>query len=177
MLETLDLDFGASKMPSRIDSWEVNAKPRSLSSLDGPVGTTLRRYRRIAKFELLKFDAMTKRFIWAMDAGGEVKIAVEELAGMPDGSASVGHPRRRNYPIHPAQERKLGHPCLVDGAKARIAGEFFLDESEKGKLVWYVNVKSGRYCRDRRPTKKHQENVLRHFRNMIEVEIQFDSFD
>jgi hypothetical protein len=164
-------------MPSRIDSWEQQAKPRSLSSLDSRVGITLKRYRRIAKSELLKFDAMVKRFIWAMDAGGAVKIAVEELAGMPDGSASVGHPRRRHYPIHPAQERKLGHPCLVNGVEARIAGEFFLDESERGDLVWYVNVKSGRYCRDRRPTKKHQENVLGHFRNMIDAEIQFDSFD
>jgi hypothetical protein len=174
MLEDLDSHFGAAKQPSRIDSWEMDAKPKSLSELDNRTSKALKGYGEIARLDLLKFDAMAKRFIWAIDRDGGVKIAVEELAALPDGGDSVGHPRRRHFPIHPAQERKLGHPCLVDGGVARIAGELFLDVNEGGKLGWYVNVKSGRYCREERPTSAHEGNVLGLFREMIGSNIQFD---
>jgi hypothetical protein len=174
-VEGLDLYFGTAKQPSRIDIWEMGGRPKSLSDLNGTTGNALNRYGNLAQLDLLKFDAMAKRFIWAIDRDGGVKIAVEELAALPDGGDSAGHPRRRHFPIHPAQERKLGHPCLVDGAAVRVAGELFLDINESGKLVWYVNVKSGRYCREERPTSAQEGNVLGLFREMIGNSIQFDS--
>jgi hypothetical protein len=176
-LEDLDSYFGFAKQPSRVDSWELDAKPKSLSDLDVEVSNKLRRYGRVAQVELLKFDAMAKRFIWAIDRDGSVRIAVEELATLPDGGDSVGHPRRRRFPIHPAQERKLGHPCLVEGAEARIAGELFMDLAKNGTLTWYVNVKSGRYCREQRPTAAQERNVLLLFREMIGKGVEFDGPD
>jgi hypothetical protein len=173
-LEDLNFRFGTVKRPNRVDSWEEGATPRSLVELDAKTGKLLKKYRTLSQSNLMKFDAMAKRFIWAINADGKLLVAVEELAGMPDGRDSVGHPRRRKFPIHPAQERKLGHPCLVNGLGARIAGELFVDETGNGTLVWYINVKSGRYCRDEAPNSNQEANVLQLFRTLIDQTIVFD---
>jgi hypothetical protein len=100
-------------------------------------------------------------------------IAFEELAELPDGTDAVGHPRRRGFPVHPAAEKKLGHPTLVNGAAARIAGELFLD-GKGTSLEWHVSLYSGRYCRDIQPTDAQAEAVLSLFQSMIDANVILD---
>jgi hypothetical protein len=90
-------------------------------------------------------------------------IAVEELA-LADGIKRRGVPKRRNGQ-HPASEKKLGHPTLVDGGKARIAGELAIEEIS-GRFAWVVNCSSGRYCYEEslRPKIRHVDNVVLRFR-------------
>ncbi|PWE31159.1 hypothetical protein DDZ14_14140 [Maritimibacter sp. 55A14] len=108
-----------------------------------------------------------------MDGNGDIYIAVEELAETIDGMTVEGYPRRRNFPVHPAEEKKLGHPTLLMGGPARTAGELFLDEVD-GELLWFVNVSSGRYCRITPPTDAQAGKVLERFKGLIDESVQLD---
>ncbi len=173
--ENLDFQFGKARIPADIYDWEKNKQPISLCELDEDVGSTLAKLVRIANCTLLRKAARSKGYIWLMDELGKVWIAVEELALLPDGRELTGHPRRRDFPVHPAQEKKLGHPCLVDGKKARIAGELFMDEID-GKLKWHLNDNSGRYCKSNPPRRHQIGNILNHFNGILGCEIVLDEF-
>jgi hypothetical protein len=108
-----------------------------------------------------------------MDGDGDIHVAVEELAEMPDGTLVEGYPRRRNFPVHPSEEKKLGHPTLLDAGPARAAGELFLDEKD-GNLFWFVNVASGRYCRITPPSAANVSNVVKWFREKVQDDVQLD---
>ncbi|WP_370301650.1 hypothetical protein [Pseudooceanicola sp.] len=92
---------------------------------------------------------------------------------MPDGTVVAGYPRRRNFPVHPAEEKKLGHPTLLAGNMARVAGELFLDEDEN-ELFWFMNVSSGRYCRFDPPTAAQVRKALGLFQELIDEEVRLD---
>ena len=169
----LDREFGSLRQPYKVDPWEVSRCPESKSLLNQDLGNALLGYLGVSQIPLFKHAARSLTYIWAMKDDGEIAIAVEELAEMPDGTEVRGFPRRRNYPRHPAEEKKLGHPCLVDGCSARVAGELFLDEVT-GTLCWYVNVSSGRYCRFLPPTQEQVANVVKQFRDLIGGEVQLD---
>lgn len=140
----LDIQFGTVRGPYKIDHWETNREPLSKCVLNQNVGHNLISYKKSSEVPLLRHAAKTITYIWVMDPGGEVHISVEELAEMPDGTEIAGYPRRRDFPRHPSEEKKLGHPCLIQGKGARVGGELFLDE-KSGILCWFVNVNSGRY--------------------------------
>lgn len=169
----LDRTYGALRSPYKVDAWEVSRHPESRSVLNEALGTALAGYKNVSQNALFQHAARSMTYIWAMKDNGEISIAVEELAEMPDGTEVRGFPRRRNYPRHPAEEKKLGHPCLVSGGGARVAGELFLDDAT-GTLCWYVNVSSGRYCRFQPPTAEQVANVVVRFRALIEEEVQLD---
>ena len=67
----------------------------------------------------------TVTYIWVIDRSGHLIIAVEENL--------QGSPRH-------GTENALGHPCLVNGQPARMAGELKHDAGD-----WYIDGKSGRY--------------------------------
>lgn len=76
--------------------------------------------------------AKGKKYMWAVDESGNLRIG-EELE------------------VNPGQ--LLGHPTLVDGGKARVAGEIkFNPETQQ----WRINDKSGRYSRGRSPEVRNQ---------------------
>ena len=160
-------------MPTRIFDWERHRRPRSIAQLDLIVAETLASLGRLLNCNLLRYAAKSIMYIWVMDRHGSIWIAVEELAELPDGRNLTGHPRRRDFPVHPAGEKKLGHPSLLDGDAARIAGELFLDEVD-GSLVWHVNDHSGRYCRDIRPSQQQRANVKSLFSDFFQCEVIFD---
>ena len=144
--------FGPLRDPQgKPREWETGVKPKSLTILTKEMGEKLRSYRELAQSSLFWNVAQCSSFLWAMSDGGDVMIAYEEIvvdldiADHPE--LKEGYPRRRGYPTHPATEKKLGHPTLVGGGKARIAGELFLDVKDE-KLHWFVNCNSGRYCRE-----------------------------
>jgi hypothetical protein len=172
--EMMDADFGVPRGPDSIYPWEANRLPRSLSKLCSNLGKKLLQSVDLANVELFRFSSRAITYIWAMDALGEIFIAVEELAELPDGRNLTGHPRRRDYPQHPAEEKKLGHPTLLAGGHARMAGELFMDSDIDGVMKWYINDNSGRYCKRVPPTKSNKDNILNKFRELIGNSVVFD---
>lgn len=161
--EDLDKDFGPARSPERIDRWEQDSEPESLSTLDADLAERLVRLEQIAQCNLLRHAELAKNYIWAMAPDGSIRIAVEELAIEPRPEVSTGYPRRKG-PVHPSEEKKLGHPTLLGGGLARIAGELAFDEFD-GVLKWVFNVNSGRYCKQLPPSPDQVERAATIFRN------------
>jgi hypothetical protein len=172
MTEYLDEQFGELRPPERIMHWEKGRRPNSLCTVDVNIVATLTKLRECAQSQLLRSAAQTQNYLWIMDASGSIKIAIEELAlldGKPD---TRGFPRRRGYK-HPSEDKKLGHPTLLDGGSARIAGELVLDLHE-GKLHWVFNAASGRYCREKPPTQRQVDAAANLVRGMgLEVTVDY----
>lgn len=124
---SLDDEYGIPRLPFTVDPWEVSRSPKSKCLLTEEAGSSLVALRTASLPQLFRHAARTLTYIWAMDTDGAIHVAVEELAEMPDGTLVEGYPRRRDFPVHPSEEKKLGHPTLLDAGLARVAGEFFLD--------------------------------------------------
>lgn len=169
--------YGPLRSPSEVAYWEQGRRPRSLSTLTDDTGRRLSAYCGVCGSPLFACAASAIAFLWVMDESGDIKLAVEEIAELPDGRELTGHPRRRNFPSHPSDEKKLGHPCLVDEQPARIAGELFLDHADDGELVWFVNTNSGRYCRSRPPSGEQGKNVRDLFAKHMQQRVEFDSLE
>lgn len=172
--------YGALRDPSSVAPWETKRSPRSLCELGK---NSIEPARFLGSFldacnnSLFEANGRCITLIWAMRKTGDVKLAIEEIAELPDGNELSGHPRRRNYPRHPAEEKKLGHPCLLLGEAARIAGELFLDRDESGDLKWYVNTNSGRFCRESPPTKTQERNVVELFKSFTGLDVVLDDIE
>lgn len=162
----LDAEFGVPRSPKRIDDWEQAQVPLSRCILDDGVAGVLSGLEKAVQGDLLRPAAQAKNFIWAMDEDGEVIIAVEEIAPTAyEGQRAVpkGYPRRKGLE-HPVEKRKLGHPTLLGGGDARIAGELAFDMDSSGtRLVWMLNANSGRYCAETPPTTEQIDNIARLF--------------
>ena len=170
---SLDDPFGILRPPAKVDTWEQGRAPRSKSTLTTAIGRRLVLVAQQMDDPLLHGVARSVTFLWAMEAEGTISLCVEEVAEMPDGSDLSGYPRRRSFPSHPVHEKKLGHPTLVAGGQARVAGELFLDMRPDG-LRWYMNVKSGRYCRQQPPSRHQIAAVLAHFQSMLGKDVRLD---
>ena len=172
MTAELDEKFGEIRHPDRIDEWEDRV-PDSLSTLDVDLATSLAELEKLVQCKLLKSAARAKNYIWAMAPDGEIRIAIEELAVQQPEATFSGYPRRRGYK-HPSEEKKLGHPTLLQGKGARIAGELAFDELD-GRLRWVFNVNSGRYCRARPPSDLQIKQAAERFRELgLDVFVDYD---
>ncbi|MCY0149774.1 hypothetical protein OEG84_19195 [Hoeflea sp. G2-23] len=173
MPDDLDETFGVLRGAERIEEWENGRSPLSLSSLDTELAQRLAELSRIVQSNLLKPAARTQSYIWAVTEDGSIKISVEELSIRQPEATFSGYPRRRGYK-HPSEDKKLGHPTLLDGQKARIAGELAFDEKEGG-LHWVLNASSGRYCRHMPPSEKQIQNVAARFLELgVDVSVDLD---
>ncbi|MBL8576059.1 MAG: hypothetical protein JNK47_02440 [Mesorhizobium sp.] len=172
MQDNLDEIFGVARLPERIDKWEQGRSPESLCSFDDKTATALVKLQECVQSNLLKFDARTKSFLWAIDADGGLTLALEEIAVRPPEAPQAGYARRRGF-RHPVEEKKLGHPTLVGGGKARIAGELAFDENG-GSLRWVLNANSGRYCKQLPPTKTQIDAAANLFKTFgMEVKVDY----
>ncbi len=93
-----------------------------------------------------------KKYIWAIDQDGNLRIGVETEVGAG---------------------QRLGHPTLVDGENARVAGEIKFNEETK---KWRINDSSGRYSRGRTDIERNQilENVLPSFTEAgLDVDVKY----
>jgi hypothetical protein len=152
--------------------WEHERVPNSLCTLDPDLAGRLKNLEQCVQTALLKFAATTQNFLWAIDATGNVLVAVEEIGEFGDTPSMRGYPRRRGL-RHPAEDRKLGHPTLVKGGKVRIAGELALDEDGDG-VHWVLNANSGRYCKQKPPRKAHVDAVARLFSDIgLDVSVDY----
>jgi hypothetical protein len=130
---------------SCFQDWEVGHSPVSLFKLDETTALQMAEALNLAKQAPFGLALTTIGYVWVMDAKQTVWISVEELA-LADGIKRRGIPKRR-FGQHPALEKKLGHPTLIAGGQARIAGELAIEEIS-GRFRWVINCSSGRYCYD-----------------------------
>lgn len=115
-----------------------------------------------------------------MDAKGTITVAVEELAQVGETIVDGGYPMRRNFPQDLiGEERKLGHPTLLDGLEARAAGELYLAEytapdGGETELNWFMNFQSGRFHKEpaRRPTDEQENNILNLFWELLGARVR-----
>lgn len=172
---SLDEKYGILRTPASIQKWEQGIAPVSKVLLDRNLGENLKAYQALSTCPLFGAASRCFLFIWAMDDECNIWIAFEEVLP-PPGVVISGHPRRRGYPSHPAEEKKLGHPTLINCRKARAAGELYLDEgdNDEPELVWRVNVGSGRYCRKIPPTVAQCEAIHQRFRMIVGESVFWD---
>jgi hypothetical protein len=178
--DLLDKEFGRVREAKKRDNgscfqdWEVGSQPISLFKLDVESCEQLASALQLAKNAPFGMALTTIGFIWVMNEHGEIWIAVEELA-LADPIKRRGIPKRRSGQ-HPADEKKLGHPTLIKGASARIAGELAIEEIS-GKYSIIVNCSSGRYCTDEdvRPTIANLDAVVLKLRGLgLKVNPNYD---
>lgn len=176
--QAYDKMYGPVREPAHLQEWEQGVAPVSKVKLDPEIGRKLLEYRNLASCELFHSASQCFLFLWAMDEHADVWIAFEEIIPSSGDAVLSGYPRRRGFPSHPAEEKKLGHPTLVDGRGARVAGELYLDKEEGVDcLTWLVNVGSGRYCREFPPGPEQCKAVLNFFRVLIDESVQWDELE
>jgi hypothetical protein len=155
-----------------VEPWEFE-QPLSTLVLNAETGKRLAVLLREGNepFSLVSSLLRQSAILWIVTESGEIRFALEELVYVaPDGKSWVrsGHPYtgvpKLEFPVLSAGRSKIGHPALVEGKSARIAGELFLDRNAVGQ-PWTIANRSGRYGRvagKREP--RHLENVAKEFR-------------
>lgn len=117
--------------------------------------------------------AIAVTVIWAVTRDGDMVFALEET--IVEGGTSRG-PRMRGIPLN-GNVKPLGHPLLVNGAGARIAGELYLDHTNgEGDLIWVLNNRSGRYGMHKSRTREHLQNAAELLRR-YGLDVQTDFFE
>ncbi|KIZ35754.1 MULTISPECIES: hypothetical protein [Rhodopseudomonas] len=164
----LDLRFGECR-DGELKEGEANAEPIEFDHLDSKISgwlTDLLDWAQKNPYALAAISHMT--LIWAVAETGEIRICIEQScnADFPE----KRFPRSRNVE-YPRSFHHLGHPMLVDGARARISGELYLDQ-EGEEFIWTLSNKSGRFGFDRKL--EHLINVSDEFQALgVYVKLQF----
>lgn len=143
-----------------VEDWERTYFPRSMSTLTSTSAAHLSGLMSsVSKScRLDQFLVLDIVILWLVNENGDVVFAVEEAVsdGLP-----LDVPRHRRAE-HKIGKDKLGHPSLVAGGKARIAGEIYYDIRRN---AWMINMKSGRYSAEYDRTKGQLTNVSNQFRD------------
>lgn len=173
-MSQLDDEYGpAIAAQSGLKSWEAN---ESLICYDLNQGSAKQLSDLLAAataggIGLRVATAVT--LIWVVTASGDVIFALEETVEV-NGTSRM--PRMRGVPLN-GNVKPLGHPLLVGGRAARIAGELYLDTvSGDRELTWVLNNRSGRYGIHRSRNRSHLENVANLFRK-YGLPVQTDFFE
>jgi hypothetical protein len=144
-----------------VQQWERDFAPDSLTKLDSVSGESLKQIMReiSSDWKLGKVLTYDTIIIWLVDKIGDVWFALEELVfnDMP-----TGRPKHQSLPLT-TNLPKLGHPALINCARARIAGEIYYDTGAVLPL-WRINNQSRRYGRHSSRIPLHLSNVSDQFR-------------
>lgn len=164
----LDVTYGTPRAPFIVKTWEKGAYPLSRCMLDHASGSALAKYIENFGSPLFRFEEERKLLIWAMDDGGTVWLAFEETTLGSWDHIGEGYAHRMVLDLDNPRyelECKLGHPTLLDGGMARIAGELRLSLEANGMASAKINGSSGRYCKgiNPRPTIQQLKAVARMF--------------
>lgn len=160
--------YGPLREATNINSWEVDHQPLSLTELNPASGAALHALLAPASHRLFTPATRAMTLIWVMDPDCRIWLAVEEFSPH-DKIGIAGFPRLESF-----NEKKLGHPTLCPGQPVRIAGELFLDETNTGELKWFLNVSSGRFCKEMPPTPQQALAVLDLFKKEMGISIELD---
>lgn len=162
----LDDDFGVVEPAARrvgiglrpaVEPWELQT-PFSLTELTPTTAGPLRvRMQNLEQgYSIGTLLTNQTRILWVVTDDGRLLLAVEELT---QNSRPTGHPYCRQHPYF-GNWPKLGHPSLVNGVPARIAGELYFDANgSPTQPRWYISNNSGRYSWQPSRRRTHLENV------------------
>lgn len=137
-----DVKYGRLRPPTEVRRWEKNCRPTSLTLLDEECGKALAAFATAAQSNLVGTSCSALLFIWAMDAECRIWIAVEEVSPWHR-PRLAGVAKLKQFNL-----KKLGHPTLVNGGMARIAGELMVEPQDDGRPRLVLNQSSGRYCEE-----------------------------
>jgi hypothetical protein len=142
-------------------SWEADQQ-LICYALDQPAARELSALISAASAGNIGFRvASSVTLIWVVSLTGTVIFALEETIDL---NGTSRRPRMRGMPLN-SSVKPLGHPLLVGGEPARIAGELYLDRSGDGALTWVLTNRSGRYGIHRSRTGAQLANVAEVFRS------------
>jgi hypothetical protein len=152
------LDAVAPWGGNAVEEWERAFFPRSMSTLTNRSAGELKALMQsvCSSFRIDQFLLLDVIILWLVNQDGDVLFAIEEA--VLDG-APLDVPRHRRAE-HKIGKEKLGHPALVAGQKARVAGEIYYDP--RGN-AWIINMRSGRYSTSAGRSPKHLDNVREKF--------------
>lgn len=168
----LDNHYGYALPPAfQVSNAEAKYVPRSCEKLDEASGMRLKALMdevvQGVKFSKVTFWSIA--VLWIMDECGDIYFAVEEVV---DSRGNLMFPLPFQLDI-PSGKSKLGHPALVRGANARIAGEIYFDMNAS-PAAWIISNKSGRYGLRKTTTSSHLENIAKIFESYaIPMGIEF----
>jgi hypothetical protein len=108
---------------------------------------------------MFKPVALGMCLLWAVTEDGRILIGLEVVC--LKNSVNTHFPRMRGVPLE-AMVDSLGHPLLVAGGAARIAGELSLDDDGRS-MDWTITNKSGRYGFGPSREERHLDNVASAF--------------
>jgi hypothetical protein len=171
MTAQLDAQFGQC-VPAVVYPAEQNYQPSTLFLLSASTAPRIRQFVTMSsdrhRFSCFPFAEFA--ILWAVNAEGEILIAIEE---------GVLTERNSLFPLPKtlAAKRvysKLGHPTLVNRQPARIAGEIICDLGVN-HAEWYINNRSGRYGVNVGRTAQQLHNVAVEFAK-FGIELQPDFY-
>jgi hypothetical protein len=171
-VDELDQMFGPPIRPlNGLKSWEDDERLLRYELNQASARQLSKLLSTAAEGGFLLSIATAVTIIWVVTERGDMVFALEETIEVGGKSR---RPRMRGVPLD-GTVKPLGHPLLVDGATARIAGELRLDTTAiDGQLVWILNNRSGRYGLHNTRTQMHLENVAELLRRYgIPVETEF----
>ena len=153
--------FGPLAGPIKVEVWEKDAKPASLVLVTDDVAARLGQQMRLAIHDpIARIFWRQAVLLYVVDRNGSIWLALEEIAERTGEIPPEFTVARQRFADFTAQLRKFGHPTLVDGQPARIAGEILLEYDEESKtFAWEINAKSGRYNKGAERTEAHLNNV------------------
>jgi hypothetical protein len=170
MTAQLDAQFGQCVAPALVYPAEQNYQPSTLFWLNVLTAPRIKQFMTMSldthSFSCFPFGEFA--ILWAVNANGEIAIAVEE--GVLSGPNSL-------FPLPKTLARtraysKLGHPTLVNRQPARIAGEIICDLGVTPR-EWYINNNSGRYGLNLGRTVQQLQNVAAEFA-MLGIQLKTD---
>ena len=168
MEDDLDSRFGVVGLRSgvHVRALETKFRPKSLVQLNDDSRDWIEELKLLAGLTHLRVMSESVRLLWAVRQDGSIWLAFEELVDPSRGA--IGTVFVPDMQVPPGVD-KLGHPALVEGKEARIAGELYLDEGH-----WQINNKSGRFGFLSDRSIFHLENVAAMFNQYgLEVGIDF----
>lgn len=173
-MSNLDEVFGKIIEPQKrgASTEERTFSPKSLSNIKGNENLDL--IKAAAKISqncpvsALLFSQIY--LIWLVDSEGNFLFALEEY--LHPAEDHVRFPKAKDAILQEGYA-KLGHPALVSGAAARIAGELYFD-ADLTPPALVISNKSGRYGVNCGRELHHLKNVAKRLRNEnITVLVQF----
>lgn len=158
---TLDIAFGPAFRPNDVSELEFTTRPLSLQKLNAETAASLEAYMSCAaELRVPRVIHEVSPILWIVDEVGDLWFSLEEVINRAD--RRYVYPLRRGFAL-PREHAKLGHPSLIEGARARIGGELLFDEDAEGG-PWVITNKSGRYGFGPDRTESHLRKVVEVFR-------------
>lgn len=152
-------------------AWETDNLPKSLTVLTEKNANFFKQLLDsvVNGFRINETAYRGVRILWLVKEDGAIVFAIEELVN--EQLQASGIPSHLLIRADPAYGKKLGHPSLVHGGSARIAGEIYYSSE---RLKWFINGSSGRYSLTQGRSEENLSNVAELFKK-FGIEFEIDS--